>query len=250
MLKCNEAYVHSIETFGTVDGPGTRFVLFLKGCNMRCLYCHNPDTFKIEGAQIMSVDEILSKYDKVKHYMNGGITVTGGEPLLQLDFLISFFKECKIRNIHTVLDTSGSLFNLNSERIYKKNLELIKYVDLVLLDIKHIDPIEYTKLTSRKLKPTLDYARFLSDNNIAVWIRHVVIKDITLVDSYLYNLGEFISTLNNVDGIEVLPYHTLGLSKYEMMKMDYPLIGVEPCSKSDAIRAKKIILYAINQSQK
>lgn len=234
--------IHSIETCGTVDGPGIRFVVFTQGCPLRCQYCHNPDTWTTEENKKISVDEILQKYDGVKEFLrNGGLTVTGGEPLLQIDFVTSLFKAAKSKNIHTALDTSGILFN-------KKNTskidELLKYTDLVLLDIKHIDDVEHKKLTGMSNVNVLDFAKYLSDKNIPVWIRHVVVPQITDNEEYLTRLGQFLSTLKNIQALDVLPYHDMAIPKYENLGIDYPLKGVPPLSKQEAIKARDIILRA------
>lgn len=234
--------IHSIETCGTVDGPGIRFVVFTQGCPLRCQYCHNPDTWTTEENKKISVDEILQKYDGVKEFLrNGGLTVTGGEPLLQIDFVTSLFKAAKSKNIHTALDTSGILFN-------KKNTskidELLKYTDLVLLDIKHIDDVEHKKLTGMSNVNVLDFAKYLSDKNIPVWIRHVVVPQITDNEEYLTRLGQFLSTLKNIQALDVLPYHDMAIPKYENLGIDYPLRGVPPLSKQEAIKARDIILRA------
>lgn len=235
--------IHSIETFGTVDGPGIRFVVFFKGCPMRCLYCHNPDTWGFEKANEMKAEDILEKYEGVKEFLkNGGITATGGEPLAQIDFLIELFKKSKEKNIHTALDTSGILFN----QISKEKIDtLLKYTDLVLLDIKHIDPVEHKKLTSFDNKNVLDFARYLSDKNIAMWVRHVVVPDITYNEKYLKELGCFLKTLKNVKALDVLPYHNLAIEKYENLKLDYPLKNTLPLDKKQAIKARDIILEAM-----
>lgn len=237
--------IHSIESFGTVDGPGTRFIVFLKGCNLRCLYCHNPDTWDQDGATEYTVEEILAKYDGVKEFITGGITVSGGEPLLQLEFLIELFKTCKERGIHTCLDTSGGTFNPESEKRMLLFDELVKYTDLVLLDIKHIDEDEHIKLCAYSGINIKKFAQYLDEKNVDVWIRHVVIPMITLNDKYLFQLGLFLKTLNNVKGLEVLPYHTMAVNKYSEMNMKYPLEGIPPCTEAEAKRARQIILYAM-----
>ncbi len=234
--------VHSIETFGTVDGPGVRFVVFLKGCPMRCKYCHNPDTWSYDKVYEMTVDDILKKYDGVKEFLrNGGLTVSGGEPLVQINFVIELFKQAKEKNIHTALDTSGILFDNSS-----KYDELIKYTDLVLLDIKHIDDEEHKKLTGHSNKSVLKFAKYLSDKNVPMWIRHVVVPDITFKEEYLRKLGKFIGTLKSVKALDVLPYHDMAKEKYKQLNIDYVLQDTKPLTKEEAIKAKEIILSAIN----
>ncbi len=231
--------VHSIETFGTVDGPGVRFVVFLKGCPMRCKYCHNPDTWSYDKAYEMTVEDILKQYDGVKEFLrNGGLTVSGGEPLVQIDFVTELFKQAKDKNIHTALDTSGILFDNSS-----KYDELIKYTDLVLLDIKHINDEEHKKLTGHSNKPVLEFAKYLSANNVPMWIRHVVVPDITFKEEYLKKLGKFIGTLKSVKTLDVLPYHDMAKEKYKQLNIDYVLKDTKPLTKEEAIKAKEIIIY-------
>lgn len=232
--------IHSIETCGTVDGPGIRFVIFMQGCPLRCQYCHNPDTWQTDTNKLMTVDEIMQKYDGVKEFVrSGGITVTGGEPLLQIDFVTELFKVAKNHGIHTALDTSGIIFNQeNTENINK----LLKYTDLVLLDIKHIDDEEHKKLTGASNKNILAFAQYLSEKQIPVWIRHVVVKDITLNEKYLKELGKFLATLNNIKALDILPYHNMAIPKYESLGINYPLKNTPPTSKEEAINARNIIL--------
>ena len=227
--------VHSIETFGTVDGPGIRFVLFLKGCPLRCKYCHNPDTWTMDGAQELEVSDIVNRVLKYKGYYGdkGGITVSGGEPLVQMDFVIELFKELKKHNINTAIDTSGYMFNPDNPESVEKHKKLNEVTDLFLLDIKHIDSKEHIKLTKVDNKNTLAYAKFLSDNNKDMWIRHVVVPGITLNDEYLFRLKEFIDTLKTVKKIDVLPYHTMGEVKYNNLGIEYPLKGVRTPSKEE-----------------
>lgn len=232
--------IHSIETCGTVDGPGIRFVIFMQGCPLRCQYCHNPDTWQTDTNKLITVDEIMQKYDGVKEFVqSGGITVTGGEPLLQIDFVTELFKVAKAHGIHTALDTSGITFNPeNTENINK----LLKYTDLVLLDIKHIDDTEHKKLTGASNKNILAFAQYLSEKEIPVWIRHVVVKDITLNEKYLKELGKFLATLNNIKALDILPYHNMAIPKYESLGINYPLKNTPPTSKEEAIKARNIIL--------
>ena len=234
--------IHSIETCGTVDGPGVRFVVFMQGCPMRCLYCHNPDTWTTEKNKEMSVEYILLKYDGVKEFCKGGITVTGGEPLMQIDFVTELFKKSKERNIHTALDTSGILFN--SENTEKFD-ELIKYTDLVLLDIKHIDDEKHKKLTGHSNKNVLDFAKYLSENGISMWIRHVVVPSITDDEEDLRNLGEFLGTLKTVQALDILPYHNMAIKKYEELGIKYLLKDVLPLTKEDALRAREYVVSGI-----
>lgn len=235
--------VHSIETFGTVDGPGIRFVLFLKGCPLRCKYCHNPDTWTMDGAQELEVSDIVNRVLKYKGYYGdkGGITVSGGEPLVQMDFVIELFKELKKHNINTAVDTSGYMFNPDNPESVEKHKKLNEVTDLFLLDIKHIDSKEHIELTKVDNKNTLAYAKFLSDNNKDMWIRHVVVPGITLNDEYLFRLKEFIDTLKTVKKIDVLPYHTMGEVKYKNLGIEYPLKGVRTPSKEEIINVKKIL---------
>ena len=235
--------VHSFETFGTVDGPGIRFVLFLKGCPLRCKYCHNPDTWTMDGAKEHEVSDIVNRVLKYKGYYGdkGGITVSGGEPLVQIDFVIELFKELKKHNINTAVDTSGFMYNPDNEESVKKHIELNKYTDLFLLDIKHIDKEGHLELTGVKNDNTLAFAKFLSDNNKDMWIRHVIVPGYTLNDEYLIKLKSFIDTLNNVQKIDILPYHTMGEVKYNNLGLEYPLKGVRTPSKEEIINVKKLL---------
>jgi pyruvate formate lyase activating enzyme len=238
--------IHSLESCGTVDGPGIRFVVFVQGCPMRCQYCHNPDTWRTDINKQFSTDEILDKYDKVKEFLHeGGLTVTGGEPLMQIDFVTELFRKAKDKGIHTALDTSGVLFNRdNTEKID----ELLKYTDLVLLDIKHINDEEHKKLTAHSNKNILDFARYLSEKGKKMWLRHVVIPTITYNEEYLAELGKFLSTLRNVQALDVLPYHTMAIPKYENLGIDYPLKGIPPLTKEEAIKARDIIFKNMKKS--
>jgi pyruvate formate lyase activating enzyme len=243
--------IHSFYAGGTVDGPGIRYVVFFKGCPLRCLYCHNPDTWTMDGASEYSADEIVNDALKYKGYFKtgGGVTISGGEPLLQIDFLIELLKKLKNHDIHTAVDTSGIIYDKDNLELKAKFDELIKYVDLFLLDIKHIDNEEHIKLTGKPNKNVLDFAKYLSDNNKHMWIRHVLVPSITLNDEYLKRTKEFIDTLNNVDKIEVLPYHTMGIVKYENLNIPYRLKGVNPPTKEETKHAK-MILGAIKNAVK
>ena len=234
--------VHSIETFGAVDGPGLRFVVFLQGCPMRCLYCHNPDTWAFDGGKEISVKELLKQVKKYKNYFGktGGVTVTGGEPLLQIDFVIELFKALKKQKIHTCLDTSGVLFKQDEETLKKYN-ELLQCTDLVLLDIKHIDTIKHKNLTAHPNENILEFATYLNKKNIPMWVRFVLVPGFTDDLEDIKKLKEFLNTLQNVEKIEVLPYHTMGEKKYEELKINYKLKGVQPPEKELVENVNKIL---------
>ena len=263
MLKGN---IHSIETFGSVDGPGVRLVIFFQGCIMRCKYCHNPDTWKIPKIdeltqskidfKQMSAQDILQIYSQnMEFYKKGGITVTGGEPLLQIDFLIELFSEAKkiqvpngfvsAKNggIHTTLDTSGIVFD-NSEKFDS----LCQVTDLILLDIKHIDDTKHTELTGHSNKNVLSFAKYLSQKKMPVVIRHVLVPTINDDVESLEKLADFICTLENVHKIEILAYHDMAKSKYEALKIKYPLSDIRVATKEDVKRAEQIISNRIKSN--
>ena len=241
----NTGYIHSTESFGTVDGPGIRFVIFMQGCPMRCQYCHNPDTWEIGAGTEITADDLLAQYKKNRSfYKSGGITVTGGEPLLQIDFITELFKKAKAENIHTCIDTSGITFNQTEEYLDKLEL-LLKYTDLVMLDIKHIDNEKHKKLTGHGNENILQFALFLEKHRIPVWIRHIVVEGISDNREDLIRLGEFIGKLSNLKALDVLPYHTMGVHKYKELGIPYPLDGIPPLSLQDAEKAKEHILQGI-----
>lgn len=233
--------IHSFESFGTVDGPGIRFVIFFKGCPLRCLYCHNPDTWTFENSQEYSVDEVIAKSMKYKNYWGdkGGITLTGGEPLLQIDFITELLKKYKELGVNTALDTSGALFKILEQSKFD---ELIKYVDLFLLDIKHIDNDEHIKLTGKTNQNILEFARYLSDNNKDMWIRHVIVPGINLEKDYLIRTKKFIDSLKTVKKVEILPYHTLGINKYSKLGLEYKLKDTRVPTKEEIKLAKDILV--------
>ena len=231
------AKVHSIESFGTVDGPGIRFVIFLQGCHLKCKYCHNRDTWDINCGNYESLDDIFNKILRYKNYIypNGGVTVTGGEPLLQVKFLIELFKKLKAENIHTCIDTSGMV------AITEDIKTLLSLTDLVLLDIKHIDPVKSKNLVGFSNEKELAFAKYLSDNGIHMWIRQVLIPVYTDDESDLLKLKDFISGLENVDKIEILPYHDMGKYKWKELGLKYELDDVRVANDDDVKRAKKIL---------
>lgn len=231
------AKVHSFESFGAVDGPGIRFVIFLQGCHLECKYCHNRDTWDINSGKYQSLDEIFNKVIRYKNYIcpNGGVTVTGGEPLLQVKFLIELFKKLKEENIHTCIDTSGMVAITDDIK------ELLSYTDLVLLDIKHIDDNKCKELVGRSNKLELEFAKYLSDNNIKMWIRQVIVPGLTDDKEDLLKLKDFISSLKTVEKVELLPYHNIGEFKWKKLGLKYPLEGVRQADNEDIKKAKEIL---------
>lgn len=240
-------YIHSLESFGTVDGPGIRLTVFMQGCPMRCLYCHNPDTWRFDGGTEITADEILKKYDSVKAFLkSGGITVTGGEPLVQIDFVTELFEKAKKKGIHTCVDTSGITFD---PRDTKKLDILMQATDLIMLDVKHIDDTEHKKLTGHSNANILKFAKYTEEKGVDLWIRHVVVPGITDNEEYLYRLGEFIGTLKNVKALDVLPYHDMGKVKYKTLGIEYPLGDTKPLSRADAMRARETILNGMRSAR-
>ena len=242
MAEALKGYVHSLESFGSVDGPGVRYISFRTGCAMRCQFCHNPDTWDMKKGTLYTTDELLEKAMKYRSYWknDGGITVSGGEPLLQIDFLTELFRKAKANGIHTTLDTSGNPFT-REEPFFSKFNELMKYTDLVMLDIKHIDDEQHKILTGCTNKNILDLARYLSDIKKPVWIRHVLVPERSDYDEYLIKLDEFIQTLDNVQKVEVLPYHTLGAYKWDELGYEYKLKGIDPPSVERVENANKLL---------
>ena len=238
-------YVHSFETFGTVDGPGVRFVVFLQGCPMRCLYCHNPDTWS-GGGTPYTARAVLEKMTRnLAFYKTGGLTVSGGEPLLQIDFLIELFTLAKKKGIHTCLDTSGATFDGGNKELLHKFDNLLKVCDLVMLDIKHINERQHIKLTGHSGKNILDFAYYLYMKNVPMRVRHVIIPDYTYNTEYLRSLGKFLKNLSNIEKIEILPFHKLGEHKYESLGYDYKLAETPALDDEDAKNAYEIIKSAM-----
>ena len=236
--KTKYARIHSIESFGTVDGPGIRFVVFMQGCALKCKYCHNRDTWNINGGNIILVNDLINKIERYKSYIlpsGGGVTITGGEPLLQAKFLITLFKELRNRKIPTAIDTSGMV------DLTEDIKELLSFTDLVLLDIKHIDDKKCKDLVGFSNKKELAFAKYLSKNSIPVWIRQVIVPGITDDKNDLLKLKEFIDTLDNVQKVELIPYHELGKYKWENLGLKYELENIPPASSNDIEKAKKIL---------
>lgn len=242
--------IHSIETCGTVDGPGIRFVIFVQGCPMRCLYCHNPDTWPMDGGTERTCDDLLQQYkNNSEFYTTGGITVTGGEPLMQIDFLLELFTKAKAMNIHTCIDTSGITYKPGNTEYNEKLDKVLDLTNLVMLDIKHIDPEQHKILCSQPNEGILAFAKHLEEKNVDVWIRHVVVPNYTYNEEYLHRLGLYLGTLKNIKALDVLPYHTMGEVKYQNLGMDYPLKGIPALEKEDAIKARDIILAGMKEAR-
>ena len=234
-----KGYIHSLESFGTVDGPGVRYVVFFQGCPLRCLYCHNPDTWAIHGGTEMDAGDVLEKMTRnLPFYETGGITATGGEPLLQLDFLTELFTLAKEKGIHTALDTSGILFNRDKIEAFDR---LMDVCDLVLLDIKHMDKNEHIRLTGASNESVFAFMDYLKEKKKPVWVRHVIVPNITYQDKQLKALGTYLKGFENVERIDVLPYHTMGAVKYQALGVEYPLKDVPSLTKEDAKYALEII---------
>ncbi len=245
-----KGFIHSIESCGTVDGPGIRYVIFFQGCPMRCQYCHNPDTWEYGTGDQMTVKEVLEGfYSNLPFYKSGGVTVTGGEPMMQIEFLTELFRDLKKHEIHTCIDSSGIMFNPDNT-VFLGNLnELLSLTDLVLLDIKHIDDQKHKKLTGHSNRQILNFAKYLDSKNIPVWIRHVIVPGITFYREYLEDLGTFMAGLNNVQALDVLPYHSMGKSKYENLGINYPLKDTPEPSVEDARAAKQVILASYKKAR-
>lgn len=244
--------IHSLESFGTVDGPGTRYVVFVQGCPMRCQYCHNPDTWAMTGGTEMEPAEIIEQYERNKpFYQNGGgLTVTGGEPLMQIDFMIDLFTLAKEKNIHTCIDTSGIAYKKGNDAYNTKLDKLMALTDLVMLDIKHIDPEKHLALTQQPNDGILAFAEYLNEKEVPMWIRHVVVPGITDDDEYLYKLGYFIGQFKNLKALDVLPYHDMAKKKYKELNMKYVLEDVEPMDKKLIPEKKEKILDGIRARRK
>ena len=234
--------IHSIESFGSVDGPGVRYIYFLHGCPLRCQFCHNPDTWGSKKYEEYTPEKALQQAMKYKTYWGkkGGITISGGEPLAQIDFVLELFKLAKKEGINTCIDTSGGCFT-REEPFFSKFQQLMKYTDLLLVDIKHIDNKCHKVLTGRSNENILDMIRYLSDIKKPIWIRHVLVPERSDKDEYLTRLADFIHSLDNVEKVEILPYHTMGIYKWKELGLEYPLEGIDPPTKERVENAKKIL---------
>ena len=233
-MKESKGYINSIETLGLLDGPGIRVVVFLQGCPLRCLYCHNPETWKLEG-KTMTASEVVNKVKRFKPYFNngGGVTFSGGEPLMQKKFLLECLKLCKEEGIHTVLDTSGAISDVS---------EVLNYTDLVILDIKAFEKYLYKKITSKDIEESLKFLDLCQKLNKRTWLRTVIVPGINDTEEMIYKYREFLRNLKNIEKVELLPYETLGVMKYEKLKIDYPLKGVKPMDKERCKYLNEILI--------
>lgn len=234
--------IHSFESFGSVDGPGVRFVVFMQGCRMRCVYCHNPDTWRIEAGELWSPEDVLAKALRCRPYWgeSGGITVSGGEPLLQMDFVTELFELARAEGIHTALDTSGLPFSDDPAWLARFE-RLARSVSLFLLDLKHIDPAAHRRLTGWTNASVLACAKWLSDRNIPMWIRHVLVPGWTDDDAALTELDAFIRSLRSVERVEVLPYHTLAIPKWDRLGIPNKIREVEPPAPERTANARRLL---------
>ncbi len=237
-----KGYINSTESFGSVDGPGVRFIFFLQGCPMRCKYCHNPETWKTSGGIEMTPQQAFDRAYRYRNYWKGGggITVSGGEALMQTEFVTELFKIAKQHGVHTTLDTSGAPFTTD-EPYFSKFRELMEYTDLTMLDIKQIDDTKHRALTGHSNQNILELAKWMSDNGKDMWIRYVLVPTLTDNEDDIKRLYEFISTLKTVKRVEVLPYHALGVPKYEKMGIDYSLKNISSPSKELIARAEELL---------
>ena len=237
-----KGYIHQLESFGCADGPGSRFIIFFSGCPYRCLYCHNPDTWDMTKGKLWESDDLINEALSCKTYWGkkGGITVSGGEPLAQIDFLIELFEKAKAKGINTCIDTSGAPYTEEGEW-FQKFQKLMTLTDTVMLDIKHINPEEHKKLTGQDGKNVRKMFVYLDKMQKDVWIRHVLVPGITDIPEYLEQTRDFIRTLSNIRRVEILPYHGLGITKYRALGIDYPLAKTESPTMESVARAKEIL---------
>lgn len=242
--------IHSIITGSTVDGPGTRYVVFLKGCPLRCLYCHNPDTWDGRGGKEMTVAEIMADMRSYLPFMKrGGLTVSGGEPLVQIDFVTELFAAAKQIGVQTALDTTGYLFKKDVPEIYAKYEKLAEVTDLVLLDLKAIDPKMHEELTGVKQDTIIDFYKYLDEKNIPIWVRHVIVPGYTFDPELLAKSGRFLAHFKNVKAVDILPYHDMAKPKYKEMGIDYVLKDVKPLTGEDGHSARDMVVNAMREER-
>lgn len=237
MRKFKKGYIHSIETMGLLDGPNIRVVVFFQGCPLRCIFCHNPDTWNSVSDKEFTSKEIVDEIRKYRPYIEqgGGVTFSGGEPLYQSEFLLECLKMCKNAGIHTCIDTSGTGYN-------KELLDdILKYTDLVLLDIKAIDNENYKKITGKSIDEFDYFKDRLNESNTKVWIRQVIIPSINDTSEYALNLKEYLKNINNIERVDFLPYHTMGIAKYKKLNIKYRLEDIPEMDKEECQKLERIL---------
>lgn len=232
-----KGYIHSIQTMGLLDGPGIRVVVFLQGCPIRCCFCHNPDTWKSKINLELTPKELVDQIRMYRPYIekDGGVTFSGGEPLMQSEFLLEALKLCKKAGFHTCIDTAGNGYD---EKIVK---EILKYTDLVLLDIKALDEDNYKKITKNSINKFEEFLRILQDLNKKIWIRQVIVPGINDTQEYILKLKKYIKSLKNIEKVELLPYSIIGISKYKELNIEYPLKDIPPMDKNKCEELQKIL---------
>lgn len=233
-MNIKKGYFHSFESFGTKDGPGIRFVFFTQGCLMRCLYCHNVDTWDLHHHKYeLTAEEAINEVERVNAFVKGRITVSGGEPMLQAEFLAEFFRLCKERGMHTAVDTCGFVFNDHVK-------QALDHTDLVLLDIKHIDPVKYKTITSQSLQPTLDFMNYLHEIGKPTWVRYVLVPGYSDNEDDLSKWAKYVSQFENVERVDILPFHQMGIHKWEELGKEYKLKETKTPTVEEVKRAEDI----------
>ena len=236
-------YIHSVETFGLVDGPGVRYIIFLQGCAMRCQYCHNPETWAFTKDTAKTPQEAFTAAYRYRNYWrsNGGLTISGGEPLLQMDFVSEVFRLAHAKKVQTALDTSAQPFAPDNADWMARFDRLLENTDLVILDLKEIDDEKHKKLTGHSNKNILAMAQYVASKGVNLWIRHVLVPGLTDDEDGLRRTADFIRSLNTVQRVEVLPYHTLGLFKWQKLGIPYPLPDAVPPTPEQVKRAEELL---------
>ena len=237
MTKFKSGYINSIETMGLVDGPGIRIVVFMQGCSLRCLFCHNPETWQKTSKLKLTSKEIVDEIRKYRPYIekDGGVTFSGGEPLFQSEFLLEALKLCKKAGIHTCIDTSGTSY----DKKYLK--DILKYTDLIILDIKAIDDENYKKITGKSIDEFNYFYKELNKQNKKVWLRQVIVPTINDSEEYILKLKEYIKRIKNIEKVELLPYHTMGIEKYDKLNIKYRLLGIPDMDKEECKKLEEIL---------
>ncbi len=244
MTQSRVGYVRKLETMGMVDGPGIRTIVFLSGCPLRCLFCHNPDMWKTEKEDAITVEELMKKLRRYKPYYGkeGGVTFCGGEPLNQPEFLLDMMKACKAEGITTCLDTSG----FGRQDTFD---EILEYTDTVLYDIKGLEEKKYREMVGAPIRVTNVFLEKTQQHNVAIWARIVIVPGFHDTYEYMDDLADYIAPLKNFERIELLPYHTMGVNKYETIGKEYPLEGVPAMEKDRCMELQDYLIAKIKEIQ-